>query len=252
VYQAVVTARGEYGGGDTASLSIIVSPAPTAVPPTPTVTPTAVPDSPPVISSIEDQQISEGTPLTVAVTTSDIDGDIVILSLKDATTSSVRITSDRNGQGYDTATPGADVVLVTGIVGFDTPGDQVQIVLSDSSIWPINGSVSEIKVLDTGTNVETFGVSVPAIDYTGNGVDAAIVRLQVAFGTGPVGNVDIEYPKLPTDLTNLIVITSIGLGKWDLKVTPPAGSSGIHTVTIRASANGLIDEDVFTITVTSP
>jgi len=201
--------------------------------------------------SISDQVVSEGSLLSIAISASDIDGDLLTLSLEDATPSNVRITSDRNGQGYDTSTPGTDVINFGG-TGFNSPGDIVTITLSDNPDRRMFGTLSELKVLDTGTSVESSGIDFHSIAFTGDGTNAAIVQLQVSFGTGPSGNVDIEYPALGIDLTNLLVITPTGAGTWDLTITPPSGSAGVHTVTMRASANGLIDEDVFTITVSSP
>ena len=109
-----------------------------------------------------------------------------------------------------------------------------------------------MSVVLTGTETIVTGVSVTSIDFAGDGTNAPIVTLQVNFGTGPSGAVDIVYPSIDTSSVWLTTITSTGPGTWDLSGTPPVGSVGNHTVVVRATANGLFDEETFTLTVSPP
>ena len=137
-------------------------------------------------------------------------------------------------------------------IGFNNAGEKVQITLTDTAANPIVGSLSDIKVLDHGTAVVVTGVSVTSIVFAGDGTNPAIVTLQVDFGSGPSGNIDIEYPTTGISLDGLFAISPIGIGTWELTGTPPLGSAGDHVITVRATANDLIDEETFTLTVSPP
>ncbi|MEE2840880.1 MAG: hypothetical protein VYA50_00615, partial [Chloroflexota bacterium] len=94
-------------------------------------------------------------------------------------------------------------VLNTAGTGFNSPGEQVRVTLTQSITNPIIGAASTVAVLVTGTNTVVTGVVVMDIYFAGDGTNAPIVTLALASGTdGAVdasnaattqGRVDIRY-----------------------------------------------------------
>ena len=93
--------------------------------------------------------------------------------------------------------------------GFDSPGEQIRVTLTQSAASPIIGGASTVKVLYAGTNKVVTGVVVMAIDFAGDGTNAPIVTLALASGTDGAqdasnaasvsGRVDIRYSSSDKD-----------------------------------------------------
>jgi hypothetical protein len=90
--------------------------------------------------------------------------------------------------------------------GFDSPGEQIRVTLTQSFASPIIGAASTVNVLYAGTNKVVTGVVVVGIDYAGGGTAATppIITLGVTSGAGALhatqayagvttGRVDISY-----------------------------------------------------------
>ncbi|MEE8046653.1 MAG: hypothetical protein V3T49_07430, partial [Dehalococcoidia bacterium] len=142
------------------------------------------------------------------------DSDIFIITVIDADlNATTTITSNETGNaGYAGTGSGTDETDVQG-TGFNAPGEKIQITLTDELANPIVGTLSDIKVHDTGSGgAVVSGVSVSSIDFAGNGTNAALITLQIDFGTGPGGNIDIVFPSSAVDETTVTVKSVVYTG----------------------------------------
>jgi len=122
------------------------------------------------------------------------------------------VTSDRaDGNGYSAHNLGTDVSQISGS-GFDSAGDAVIVTIDDEKAKPIIGSNSDIKVLVANTTTEVTGVTA-SIQYAGDGTNAPLVRLDVAFGTHADSKMlDIQYPTSAADVVTATVKSVVYTG----------------------------------------
>ena len=140
--------------------------------------------------------VTTGTSARDIVTNSD--KFIVTVVDSDLNVTSVTTSNEAGGAGFQTNAGSTNVAVVQG-AGFDSAGDRVQVTLADEAGSPIIGTVSDIKIVTTGTSTVETGVSVVSIDFAGNGTNPALITIQVDFGTGPAGLIDVVYPTSAVD-----------------------------------------------------
>jgi hypothetical protein len=120
--------------------------------------------------------------------------------------------NETSNAGYAATGAGTSEINIVG-TGFNAPGEQIMITLAGQTANPIIGSVSDVKIHNTGANgALVSGVSVSAINFAGDGTNPPIVTLKINFSTGPAGNIDIVYPSSKIDDTTVSIKSVVYTG----------------------------------------
>ena len=141
--------------------------------------------------------------------------DTFIVTVIDADLNVTTTITSNDGSGYDTDNVSTEqYALQIAGSGFDSAGDKVQITIEDEKANPIIGSISDIKILVTGSTQTVTGATVTSIDYAGDGINnPALITIQCNFGTcGGSGKIDITYPSSAADVTTASVKSVVYTG----------------------------------------
>ncbi|MCH8229783.1 MAG: hypothetical protein IIA53_05580 [Chloroflexi bacterium] len=136
--------------------------------------------------------------ITTGVTARDIvsNSDVFIVTVVDSDlNTTTTVTSEEDGTaGFDTT--GALGTNLSNVVGddFDAPGDRINVTLADTNTSPVVGTIDDIRVISHNTSTDVTRVSVVAIAFVGNGINPAIITLQLDFGGSLSTRFDIQYP----------------------------------------------------------
>jgi len=127
---------------------------------------------------------------------------IVTVIDNDLNTTTTVTANASAGAGFISGTPSIYVANVVG-TGFDSPGERINVTLVDESANPVVGALSEIRIVKASSepSVEFTNISAVAISYPGDGTNAAIITLQLDYGTAPNANLEIQYPSSAVDVT---------------------------------------------------
>lgn len=167
--------------------------------------------------------VTSGTSARDIVT--DSDKFIVTIVDADLNVTAVTTANDAGGTGFTTSVTSTNVANVQG-TGFDSPGDKVQLTLADEAGSPIIGDISDIVIVDFGTSDAVTGVSVTSIDFAGNGVNPALITIQVDFGSGPPAAVEVQYPTSAIDTITASVKSVVDTTGATLTLTETGRNTG--------------------------
>jgi hypothetical protein len=160
--------------------------------------------------------VTSGTTARDIVTNS----DTFIVTVIDADLNVTTTITSNDGSGYDTDNVATEqYALQIAGSGFDSAGDKIQITIEDEKTNPIIGSISDIKILVTGSTQTVTGATVTSIDYVGDGsANAPLITIQCNFGAcaglpGSAKKIDITYPSSAEDVTTASVKSVVYTGE---------------------------------------
>ncbi len=212
---------------------------------------TVIPDSAPVITPTDPQLVTLGDSVTLEISATDVDNDDIGLHISQFVEPRI---NNSLGVGYDTSVLGPNVVMVqeTGLPGFESVGDIIEITLAPGSdpIFDIPNVAN--AVYNSGTTDPVPTIWVDSVPFVGDGVNPPIIRLVIASGGPPIGPVDIAY-RVDADLLESggPNIDATGSNTWEFTFTPTW--LGNHEVTFTGGAQyGPLGTETLSLTVTAP